>query len=88
VVIRMLQWLLDDERLKPDRSTREVHPIPDAPDLPLEQRVHHLECHLGRLWDHVWYLNQPWYRRVGFRLLGFTPPIPRFYLKPGEKWLP
>ena len=78
-----LQRLLDDERLKP-RERREVHPIPDAPDLPLERRVHHLECHLGRLWDQVWYLSQPWWRRIGFRLLGFKAPIQRFYLKPGD----
>jgi len=86
-VKRVLQWLLDDERLKPVRANREVHPIPDAPNLPLEQRVHHLECYLGRLWDHVWWLSLPWYRRLGWRALGFKPPISQFYLKPGETWL-
>jgi hypothetical protein len=82
-----LQRWMDDERLKTDRRDREVHPIPDAPDLPLEQRVHHLECHLGRLWDQVWWMNLPWYRRLGFRLLGFKSPISHFYKKPGELWL-
>lgn len=86
--MRWLQWLMDDERLKLSRSDRERHPIPDAPDLPLDQRVHHLECHLGRLWDQVWWISLPWYIRVGFRLLGFHAPIRRFYLKPGEKSLP
>jgi len=85
--VRWLQHLLDDERLKP-RAAREVHPIPDAPDLPLDRRVHHLECHLGRLWDQVWWLSLPWYRRLAFRLLGFRNPIRTFYLKPGDPWRP
>lgn len=85
--MRWLQRWMDDERLKPDRRDREVHPIPDAPDLPLEQRVHHLECHLGRLWDHVWWLSLPWHKRLAWRLLGFTPPLRHFYLHPGEKCL-
>ena len=82
----VLQWLMDDERLKA-RPDRERHPIPDAPDLPLDRRVHVLECHLGRLWDHVWWLSLPWYRRLAFRLMGFKAPIQHFYLKPGEPWL-
>lgn len=85
---RLLQWLMDDERLKRDRATRERHPIPDAPDLPLDQRVHHLECYVGRLYDQVWWVSLPWPKRLVWRLLGFTPPIRRFYLKPGEKRLP
>jgi hypothetical protein len=84
---RWLQRALDDERLKA-RPARERHPIPDAPDLPLDRRVQHLECYLGRLWDQVWWLSLPWYRRLGFRLLGFTAPVLRFYLRPGEPWLP
>ena len=83
MLTRALRWLLDEERDKP-RELREVHPIPDAPDLPLERRVHHLECHLGRLWDQVWWMDLPIWRRIGFRLLGFKAPIRRFYLKPGE----
>jgi hypothetical protein len=73
---------LADERLKHDRADREVHPIPDAPPLTLEQRVHHLECYVGRLWDQVWYLSQPRWRRWGFWLLGFRAPIQQFYLPP------
>lgn len=79
---RLLQRLLDDERLKP-RPQRERHPIPDAPDLPIDRRVHLLECHLARLWDQVWWLSLPWPKRVAWRLLGFSSPIRRFYLKPG-----
>jgi hypothetical protein len=82
---KWLQRLLDDERLKHNRADRERHPIPDAPDISLEARVHHLEVHLGRLWDQVWWISLPWYRRLGFRLLGFKSPIPQFYLKPGER---
>jgi hypothetical protein len=82
--VRWLQKLMDDERLKPERSTREVHPIPDAPDLPLDQRVHHLEVHLGQLWDAVWWISLPWYKRVAWRLLGFKAPIQQFYLPPDK----
>lgn len=81
---RLLQRWLDDERLKPSRADREVHPIPDAPDLPLEQRVHHLECYLGRLWDMVWWESLPFWKRWAWRLLGFKAPITQFYLKAGK----
>jgi len=74
---------MDDERLKL-RPEREIHPLPDAPDLPIERRVHHLECYLGLLWDHVWWRDLPWYKRLVWRLLGFKAPIQHFYLKPGE----
>jgi len=86
VVTRLLQRLMDDERLKPRREDRGYHPIPDAPDLSLEQRVHHLEATLGRLWDQVWWQSLPWWKRMAWRLLGFTAPISRFYLKHGEDW--
>jgi hypothetical protein len=79
---------MDDERLKPQRADRERHPIPDAPDLPLEQRVHHLESHLGRLWDEVWWLSLPRWKRCAWQLLGFRAPIRRFYLKPGDERVP
>jgi hypothetical protein len=81
MLTRALQWIVDDERLKP-RMARERHPIPDAPDLPLDRRVHHLERYLGRLWDQVWWRSLPWYRRLLFRALGFRAPITRFYLPP------
>ena len=74
---------MDDERLK-SRPEREVHPIPDAPDLPIERRVHHLECYLGRLYDQVWWMSLPLWKRCAWRLLGFKAPIPQFYLKPGK----
>ena len=83
---RLLQRLMDDDRLKPNRADREVHPIPDAPDLPLDRRVHHLECYVGRLWDQMWWYSLPWYRRLGWRLLGFKAPILTFYQKSGEPW--
>ena len=86
--MKWLQRLMDDERLKPNRAHREVHPVPDAPDLPLERRVHLLECYLGRLWDQVWWMSLPWYKRLAWCLLGFKPPISQFYLKPGEERLP
>lgn len=80
---RLLQWLTDDERLKP-REKREVHPIPDAPPLPLEQRVHHLECYFGMLWDQVWWMQLPLWKRTAFRLLGFKAPIQQFYIPPKD----
>jgi len=78
---------MDDDRLLV-RPNREIHPIPDAPDLPLDRRVHHLECHLARLWDQVWWISLPWYKRLGWRLLGFKDPILTFYQKSGESWRP
>ena len=82
---RVLQWLLDDERLKP-RSGREVHPIADDAPVDLARELHRLKCQTARLWDQVWWLSLPWYRRLGFRLLGFRAPIDRFSLRPGEDW--
>jgi hypothetical protein len=84
--VRWLQRLMDDERLKP-RAEQDIHPLPDAPDWPLDRRIHHLECYLATLWDHVWWMNLPWYKRVAWRLLGYKAPIDHFYLKPGEPWL-
>lgn len=86
--MRWLQRLLDDERLKPDRAMRERHPIPDAPDLPLEQRVQQLEVYLARLWDEVWWLSLPAWKRAAWRLLRFRAPIRQFYLPPGEERRP
>lgn len=56
-----------------------IHPIPDAPDLPLERRVHLLECHLARLWDEVWWHQLPFYERWWYWLQGYRSPIVRFY---------
>ena len=66
--------------MKPD-----VHPIQDAPaGKSLVDRVHFLECALGRLWDQVWWMNLPWYRRVFYRLQGFRSPIKNFYTRLDE----
>ena len=82
--MRWLQGIMGDERLKTDRGERERHPIPDAPDLPLDQRVHRLEVHLAQLWDQVWWMSLPWYKRLGWRALGFSAPIAKFYLPAGD----
>jgi hypothetical protein len=57
-----------------------MHPIPDAPDMPLEDRVRHLECMLARLWDQVWWMALPESQRNVYRSDGFTDPIEAFYL--------
>lgn len=75
----LARWL-DDERMKP-RAERGRHPIPDD-----QLDLHRLTCQVGRLWDQVWWMSLPWYRRLGFRLLGFRAPIERFYLNPDEEW--
>jgi hypothetical protein len=80
-----LQRLMNDQRLIVQRIERERHPIQDAPDLPLDRRVHLLECYLARLWDQVWWMSLPWYKRAAWRVLGFTAPIRKFYLSPGEQ---
>jgi hypothetical protein len=63
-----------------DGGVNDVHPIPDAPDWPIDRRVHHLECALSILWDHVWWRSLPWYRRLYYTAQGFKAPIGRFYV--------
>lgn len=59
---------------------RERHPIADAPDLPVERRVHLLECHLAQLWDQVWWDQLPWRQRWYYRYVeGHRRPIREFY---------
>lgn len=53
----------------------ERHPIPDRPLLPMDERVAHVECYLGRLWDQVWWLSLPWYRKVYYWCCGWRAPI-------------
>ena len=82
-LMRWLQVLLDDERLKP-RQFRERHPIPDDPPSPdtLVREVHQLKCLTAQLWDQVWWHSLPLWKRCAFRVLGFSDPIRRFYLPP------
>jgi hypothetical protein len=82
---RWLARLVDDERLKP-RELRERHPIAEDPPVDIAAELFRLKCQTARLWDAVWWLSLPWYRRLAFRLLGFHAPIRRFYLRPGEEW--
>lgn len=80
MLYRFVQWLVDDERLKP-REDREIHPIDvDHPDLLV------LTNQVARLWDQVWWLSLPWYMRLIYKYMGFTAPQGRFYLKLGEHW--
>lgn len=65
-----------------DDAAGDVHPIADAPDWPIEKRVHHLEVYLARLWDQVWWMQLPAERRKAYEDAGFTAPIPRFYEAP------
>ena len=59
----------------------ERHPIPDAPaGKSAMERIHHLETHLAMLWDQVWWMQLPCYRRWYYRLQGFRAPIRRFYI--------
>lgn len=54
----------------------ERHPVQERPDLPLERRAQLLEQHLARLWDEVWWMRLPPWRRLLYRLRGFREPIP------------
>ena len=89
--MRWLQRVMDDERLK-ERVDREKHPLPqDMPPSDMEglrQYCFQLQCLTARLWDQVWWLSLPWYKRLAFRWLGFQNPIQRFYMKAHEEWLP
>jgi hypothetical protein len=60
---------------------KDVHPIQDAPAIPLEQRVHRLEVALAKLWDEVWWHQLPFYRRWYYAAQGFRSPIRRFYVR-------
>ncbi len=60
-------------------ATRERHPVQECPPLPVERRVHLLECLLARLWDQVWWDGLPFWRRWYYRARGFRSPIPQFY---------
>ena len=55
------------------------HPIEERHDLPTDRRVQLLEIHLAQLWDMVWWVTLPWYRRLYWRVRGFRAPIQRFY---------
>lgn len=57
----------------------ERHPIQDSPALPLERRVQLLEIHLAQLWDQVWWMTLPRWRRWYYVAQGFRSPITRFY---------
>lgn len=86
MIARFLQWALDDERLKP-RERREVHPIPEDPPTStdpevLRQYCFTLQCRVALLWEQVWWMDLPFYKRWAWRYLGFEAPIRRFYLKP------
>ncbi len=60
-------------------DARERHPIQESPPLPLERRAQLLEIHLAQLWDQVWWVTLPWWRRLRYRLQGFRAPIGKFY---------
>jgi hypothetical protein len=61
----------------------EWHPIQECPPYPLDERTRLLERNLAVLWDMVWWLSLPFYRRWFYRWLGYQAPIPRFYV---ETW--
>lgn len=93
LLLRALQRLVDDERLK-DRPLRERHPL--AQDMPpsdlegLRSYTFYLQCQCALLYDQVWYLSQPRWQRWAFAVIAylegrpdlFGPPIRQFYLPP------
>lgn len=77
------------------QPVRERHPIQHWPaGLTAEERAGLLEVYVGMLWDQVWWLSLPWYKRLWYRLprviwdtqynkpilwKGHTDPIKKFY---------
>lgn len=59
----------------------ERHPIEVGADLPLEDRVRHLEAHLATLWDQVWWMQLDPDTRAAYEAQGFKAPIKRFYIE-------
>lgn len=56
------------------------HPIePGRSEVPLEQRVHQLECLLAEAWDQLWWLSLPAEQRKEYEAQGFPVPIQKFY---------
>jgi hypothetical protein len=85
VLTRIVQWLVKDECLMP-RHQRGIHPLPDDPPPAtvegLVREVHHLKCLTAQLWDQVWWMSLPTWKRVAYRYLGFRSPIQKFYRDP------
>jgi len=60
---------------KPD-----VHPVQHCPTgWTTTQRTGYLELAVGRLWDQVWWMNLPFWRRWYYWLQGYRAPIGSFY---------
>ena len=60
-------------------SPHEVHLGTLPPGLPPDlERLELLEL-VAQLWDQVWWLSLPWWKRAIYRARGFRDPIERFY---------
>jgi hypothetical protein len=51
----------------------ERHPVTEEGSLQLTR------IQLAQLWDQVWWMRLPFWRRWAYRLQGFTDPIEHFY---------
>lgn len=63
-----------------------MHPVAVGPKVKPDERFRLLESNLACLWDQVWWLSLPIYKRWFYKLQGFRPPVRRFY--EGPKWQP
>lgn len=57
----------------------ERHPVQERPQLSAERRCQLLEQQLAQVWDQVWWMNLPFWRRWWYIAQGFRSPISRFY---------
>lgn len=51
------------------------HPLQQRPDLPLEQQFELLREYTSRLWDQVWWMSLPFWRRWWYMLHGYRAPL-------------
>ena len=88
-------WLVDHDEHRPLHLC-ERHPLPDdSPNIDgltpeqalvvLVRYVHYSRCLQARLWDQVWWMQLPRWRRWIYRCFSFRAPIQRFYIAPGEQ---
>ena len=59
------------------------HPIIEGRDAPIEERVLYLEAHLAMVWDQIWWMSLPFWRRWLYAAFGYRAPIQSFYATRG-----
>jgi hypothetical protein len=69
------------------RDVEERHPLTLDTTLSPEGQLEQLRNLTSLLWDQVWWMQLPFYRRWFYKWQGFRAPIPKFYeeIESGDK---